>query len=83
MDTKIGDTMILSDEYLQNERFMFLTDSQELEAILDHMDKDIKELWNNDLTAALVEVGEGDYNEVWFSDASSPWNTCNYYERVI
>ena len=64
MDTKIGDTMILSDEYLQNERFMFLTDSQELEAILDHMDKDIKELWNNDLTAALVEVGDGDYNEV-------------------
>ena len=71
----------LDDKYLQDKRFMFITDSQEIEHICSHLG-DIRED-PEDVTGALVDVGDGDYNEVWLTTWRAPWNLSSWYFRAL
>ena len=59
----------------------FVTDSQDLEDLLDNIG--LKTVWRKDITAALVLVGDGDYLEVWLSEDNAPYlNSATYHNRA-
>lgn len=65
---KVGDVLNLGADYLQRESLHFFDDSQEVAAVCDALGMD-----DADVTGVVVEVGEGDYREVWTTDSSRPW----------
>lgn len=62
---------------LQDEKYLLLTDSQELEAIREYVGLE------ETPTGALVTVIDGDYGEVWVSYWNRPWELGAVYERVV
>lgn len=68
MNAKTGDVLNLGADYLQRESLHFFDDSQEVEAVCDALGLDA-----DDVTGVVVEVGDGDYREVWTTDSARPW----------
>ena len=63
---------------LPNDVYTFVTDSQELECITAYLG--ITE-YADEITGALVKVGDGDYDSVYLTDASKPWDVnCEWYD---
>lgn len=66
---------------LQDEKYTLVTDSQEVREIAHYAGLSEKDA--DDITAAIVEVGDGEYNEIWLSESSAPWNlTAIYHEAA-
>ena len=62
---------------LQRDDYILVLDSQDLEAIKDHVG--LEEM----PTAAVVTVVDGDYGEVWVTYWNRPWELGAVYERVV
>ena len=59
----------------------FVTDSQDLEDLLDSIG--LKTAWAKDITAALILVEDGEYSEVWLSEDNAPYeNSATYHNRA-
>ena len=63
--------------YLQDINGKLLLDSQDIVAVLESIGYD-----EPDITGAVVVVGDGEYSEVWLTDASRPWLVDALYWRV-
>ena len=63
--------------YLQDINGKLLLDSQDIAAALESIGYD-----EPDITGAVVVVGDGEYSEVWLTDASRPWLVDALYWRV-
>ena len=61
---------------LTDPRLQGVWDSQDLEAVADYFG--LKEM----PTGALVIVGEGDYDEVWVTYSSHPYDLRTMYEKI-
>ena len=64
--------------YLQDINGKLLLDSQDIVAVLESIGYD-----EPDITGAVVVVGDGEYSEVWLTDASRPWLVDALYWRVV
>lgn len=60
------------------ERFALVTDSQEIEAVGDHIGTIL-----DDFGCLFVDVIEGDYAQVYGCESSVPWIGANVYEIEI
>ena len=58
----------------------FLTDSQEIQAILELVGRyDLIP----DVTGIIVQVNDGDFEEVWVTEDSRPYSINAVFERII
>ena len=64
--------------HLQDEKYMLLTDSQDI----DDVCSDFPELDRTAITGALVVLGDGDYDEVWVTESSTPYSVYADYDCV-
>lgn len=59
-------------------------DSQDVRDILEHLYGTRKGTWlAKQVTAAMVAVGEGEYEEVWVTYSSQPYSALAKWERVM
>lgn len=71
---------------LEDRELKFVTDI-ELVDLLDNIG--IRPSWSKDITAALVSVKDGDYEEVWLTESpayylnSAPYHNRAYYDIHI
>jgi hypothetical protein len=61
--------------------YILLTDSQEVDAVLDHVE--LPEGWRrSEVTGVIVSLADGDYREVWITDSPRPYSTHALYEKA-
>jgi hypothetical protein len=65
--------------YELDRELSYLTDSQELEELLYNIG--LKPEWRKDITAAFVSVKDGDYQEVWLSEAPNHYSVNALYHN--
>lgn len=61
-----------------------VTDAQELDGVYSSV---YRECWQwgfdrEDITGALVQVGDGDYSEVWITTSHKPYDIYAMYHRM-
>lgn len=66
-----------ADEFTSDE-YVYITDESSLDSIYEYFPT-----LPEDFTAAFVIVADGDYSEVWVTEASKHWLTSTVYERII
>lgn len=77
MEYEIGDLLPLEHPYLQDSRFLLVWDNTcELLHLLESIG------CTEYASGALVDVGEGDYTEVWITGYRRPFALSSIYERV-
>lgn len=77
--TKIGDLLPLGDAYMQDDRFVLVTDADDLEHVAETTDIPAKYT-----TGALVALtDEGDTQEVWVTNYRAPYALTSVYERAL
>lgn len=70
-------------ELPDNEDYILITNSQDLDATLDHIG--MPEEYRQDITAAIIKVDDGEYSEVYLTesaryyDAYAEYNPPSYY----
>ena len=68
---------------LQNERYTLILDSQDLDSLCEYFPI----LPREDITGAIVTVVDGEYNEVYLTESSRPYelnadyNPISYYQK--
>jgi len=80
----ISERYALGVSYLQDDRFTFIQDSQELSDFENEVD--MLDWWDADLdraTGALVSADDGEIVEMWMTDSSRPFDLGAQYVRVI
>lgn len=60
--------------------YSFQTDSQDVQSVLEFVG--VPTEYHNDITAAMVLVGDGDYDEVWFSESAAPWELGALWDSI-
>ena len=66
-------------EFENDDRYMSLSDSQDIDFICEYYG--IMK-YREDITGAMVIVGEGDYDEVWLTESSRPYSIYADYEPL-
>lgn len=80
-ETKIGDTQYCNTEYLEHERFMLLTDSQEIEATMNSVSSNVVD--RGEVTGVLATASNGDFDEIWVTTENNPYLGSAEYTRVL
>lgn len=68
---------------LQAEKYLLVSDSQNVESLLESIGFPTE--YREDITAIIAKIGDGDYNELWFSesgryyDLSADYHNLAYY----
>lgn len=65
---------------LDNIAYTLLTDSQDVQAVLESCG--VPKEFRANITGAYVKVGDGDYDDVWLSESNSPWNLSAIYHPL-
>ncbi len=61
--------------------YTLLTDSQDIQAVAEYAS--IESIISEDFTGCVVSgMDTGEYSEIWFTEASAPWNLNAIYHRV-
>lgn len=64
---------------LQDEKYTLVLDSQDIKSIANYAA--IEEQYIDDITGAIVEMGDGDYNEIWFTEDNRPYDLDAIYRH--
>lgn len=80
--SEVGDVVELSD--LDEDEYSFSELSQDIDALFDYIGTEIESRGyeRDDVTVTVVVISDGDYDEVWVTDSSSPYSLSLTYERV-
>lgn len=62
---------------LQDEKYTLVTDFAEYHQIA--LDAGLNKSDAFEITGAIVAVGDGEYTEIWLTQASKPWELMSYY----
>lgn len=62
---------------LQGEKYTLIQTSQDLDAVLDYVGIDPE--YREDITGAVVEVLDGEYGEVWFTESAAYYDLSAMY----
>lgn len=83
-NAKLG-TVVSSYELSADDGYQFFWDSSEIADVEDYLGDFLADQgWNaGDMTAVIVKVGNGDYDEVWASSDSRPYETGTSFELVF
>lgn len=76
--TPVGALLMLQAEYLQNDRFALLTDSQDIAAVCESIG-----IKPDNVSGILADARDGDYCEVWTCRFRRPFEFSAVYERVL
>lgn len=62
-----------------------ITDSQDLQPIIADFHKKMSDynLVQDQITGVAVETKDGDYAQVWFTEASNPWRSGAIYTKIL
>lgn len=66
-------------EYLKNLNGHLVLSCKDLEELLKHFNL---ERYMNDITGAIVLIYNGNYDKVWFTEDSKPWNNYAQYFTI-
>lgn len=58
---------------LNDPKYTINLDSQDIYAIAEHSGIDMHE-YGHEFTGAIVEIGDGDYNEIWLTSSRKPYD---------
>lgn len=74
----MNNTLLLSDPYLKDSRFILCLDSQDIVATCENVGID-----PNDITGVLVDlVGDGNNSEIWLTESKYPFATIAIYHNL-
>ena len=65
---------------LQDDKYTLIQNDRDLSALLDYCG--IPTEYREDITAAVVEVLDGDYGEVWLTESSERYNLSAWYHPI-
>jgi hypothetical protein len=65
-----------------NTRLVYMTDSQDIESVLDYVGFSTSERKYINITGALVAISDGDYDSVFLSESSAPYDLMSTYHPL-
>lgn len=78
LDRIMKATLRLSE--FQENIYTLITDSQEIKDLLDYVG--FCKVWYDDITGVVMLIGEGDYDAVWLTESSQPYDLSAWYRPL-
>lgn len=63
---------------LQDEKYMLLQNSQDIQACLEHVG--MPKEYHDDITGIVAAIAEGEYDEIYFTESYRPYDFYALYE---